>query len=280
MCELFAMSARFPTTIHLSLDELARHGGAVGPHRDGWGLAFVEGRDALVVREAEAASESALVSFLQAHDQRSALVLAHLRRATQGARSIANTQPFQRELAGRAHLFAHNGMLPGIEGDDRFATRRFRRLGETDSEHAFCALLERLAPLWEEGVPSVEDRVREIERFAAELRPLGPANFLYADNDVLFAHGDRRRGDDGAIHPPGLHWLCRRCSPEADGVPIAGVTVGHGAEQEVALVASVPLSTERWTPFGEGELVVIRDGKVFRDDARRSALVHATPAST
>lgn len=262
MCELFAMSARFPTTIHLSLDELARHGGATGPHRDGWGLAFVEGRDALVVREADAASRSPLVAFIQSHDVRSGLVLGHLRRATQGERSLGNTQPFVRELGGRAHLFVHNGMLPAIEGDVRFPTRRFRRIGETDSEHAFCALLDRLAPLWEQGLPSIERRLAVIEGFASDLRTLGPANFLYSDADALFAHGHRRRSDTGEMRPPGLFWLCRRCAPGADGVPIAGLAVSHDEEQEVALVASVPLSAEHWEPFREGEVVVIREGKV------------------
>ncbi len=264
MCELFAMSARFPTTIHLSLDELARHGGATGPHRDGWGLAFVQGHDALVIREADAASESALIAFMQRQDLRSSLVLAHLRKATQGPRSLSNTQPFVRELGGRAHLFVHNGMLPGIEDDSRFATRRFRRIGETDSEHAFCALLERLAPLWERGVPSVEDRLAVIETFAAELRLLGPANFLYSDTDALFAHGHRRRDNSGEMRPPGLFWLCRTCSPTSDGVPIAGVSIAHGEEQEVALVASVPLSHEPWEPLREGETVVVRGGRVIR----------------
>ena len=262
MCELFAMSARFPTTIHLSLDELARHGGATGPHRDGWGLAFVQGHDALVVREPEAASESPLIAFMQHQDLRSSQVLAHLRKATQGPRSLCNTQPFVRELGGRAHLFVHNGMLTGIETDARFPTQRFRTIGETDSEHAFCALLEKLGPLWEHRAPTVEERLSVVEAFAADLRTLGPANFLYCDTDALFAHGDRRRSNTGEIQPPGLHWLCRRCSPGADGVPIAGVSIAHGEEQEIALIASVPLSGEAWVPFREGEIVILREGRV------------------
>jgi predicted glutamine amidotransferase len=43
---------------------------------------------------------------------------------------LRNTQPFARELGGRTHFFAHNGMLPGIEDDGRFETRRFRRIGD------------------------------------------------------------------------------------------------------------------------------------------------------
>ena len=189
-------------------------------------------------------------------------MVAHVRRATQGLACSRNTQPFTRELGGRLHVFAHNGMLPGIEDDPRFTTRRFRRIGDTDSEHAFCALLDSIAPLWEQGVPSLEDRIAEIGAFAATLRELGPANFIYTDGDAVFAHGHRRKDDRGEIRPPGLHFVCRTCTGESDGVALAGVSVGHDAEQQVALVASVPLSDERWEAVGEGELVVLREGRV------------------
>lgn len=262
MCELFGLSARFPTTIRLSLDELGRHGGGTGPHRDGWGVGFMDGGDALVVREPEAAAASPWIPFLKEHEVRSATVVAHIRRATQGERLLRNTQPFARELGGRMHLYAHNGMSPGIEGDARFPTRRFRRIGDTDSEHGFCALLDRLAPLWEDGVPTLEARLAVVERYAADLRTLGPANFLYADGDAVFAHGHRRRDDTGAIRPPGLHVLCRSCLAGDDGVPLAGVAIPATERQEVALLASVPLSGEAWQPLREGELVVLRAGRV------------------
>ncbi|MEI8258522.1 MAG: class II glutamine amidotransferase, partial [Deltaproteobacteria bacterium] len=195
MCELFAMSSRFPTTIRLSLEELARHGGGTGPHRDGWGVGLYQAGDAVVMREPEAAHGSQWVRFLQERPIPTQTAIAHIRRATQGEKLLRNTQPFSRELGGRLHLFAHNGMLPGIEGDARFPTKRFRTLGDTDSEHAFCALLDRLAPLWENGTPSLEDQLRVFAGFAADARTLGPANFLYTDGDVIIAHGHKRRTD-------------------------------------------------------------------------------------
>lgn len=267
MCELFAMSALFPTTVRLSLDVLARHGGGSGPHRDGWGIAFTQERDALVIREPGAANDSACLAFLQRQEIRSPLVIAHIRRATQGERLLRNTQPFTRELGGRFHLFAHNGMLPGIERDERFPARRFQAVGDTDSEHAFCALLERLAPPWAAGVPSLETRVALVTAFAAALRELGPANFLYSDGDALFAHGHRRMSATGEIKPPGLHLLCRSCNARDDCAPLTGVTIGPNESQQVALLASVPLSDEPWEPLGDGEIVVLRDGRAVRRGA-------------
>lgn len=208
----------------------------------------MDGGDAFVIREPAAAHGSALLASLQQHDPRSALAIAHVRHATQGEPLLRNTQPFERELGGRIHLFAHNGMLPGIERDRRFRARWTRPVGDTDSEHAFCALIDRLRPLWDRGVPSLQHRLEEVAAFAADLRTLGPANFLYSDGDVIFAHGHRRRGATGAIEPPGLHVLCRSCNE-------------HGG-QEVALVASVPLTSERWRSLAEGEIVVLREGRV------------------
>ena len=264
MCELFGMSARSPTTVLLSLDELARHGGGSGPHRDGWGVAFTQEGDALVVREPGAANDSACLAFLQHQQIRSPLVMAHIRRATQGRPLLRNTQPFVRELGGVVHVFAHNGLLRGIEVAPRFPTRRFLRVGDTDSEHAFCALLERLAPAWDGGVPSLDARLAVIGAFAEELRQLGPANFLYSDGDTLFAHGHRRTSVSGEICPPGLYVLCRSCTASSDGVPLTGVSIGPEEDQQVALIASVPLSDERWEPLLEGEIVVLREGRVVQ----------------
>lgn len=67
MCELFAMCSRVPTSVGFSLQRLARRGGAEGPHRDGWGVAFYAERDALLLREPGAASESGLARYLEDH---------------------------------------------------------------------------------------------------------------------------------------------------------------------------------------------------------------------
>lgn len=60
MCELLAMSARVPTSLSSSLAVLARHGGETGPHRDGWGVAYMRDGDAFLVREPDAAAGSEL----------------------------------------------------------------------------------------------------------------------------------------------------------------------------------------------------------------------------
>jgi glutamine amidotransferase len=268
MCELFAMSSRMPATLGFSLERLARRGGAEGPHRDGWGSAFYEGPDCLLLREPRPASESPLMQLMEHQGLRTRMALSHIRLATFGDRSLRNTQPFVRELGGRMHAFAHNGDLPALLAQPDHPQQPFQPVGDTDSERAFCGLLARLAPLWRDaggGVPALAERLAVIGAHAAELRVLGPANFLYADGDAVFVHADRRTQLDGRIRPPGLYLLQRCCWRSAPELAEAGVEL-KSVRQDVALVASTPLTDELWQPLGEGDLIALSDGACY--DAR------------
>jgi len=270
MCELFAMSSRHPATVRMSLEEFSRHGGLAGPHKDGWGIAYYEEGDVRLIKEPFAASESACLRFVQDHPYRSSAVISHIRRATQGRRSLANTQPFARELGGRMHVFAHNGDLDGARLRNSFPLGVYHPVGETDSEYAFCALLARVARIWQDTgqPPPVEQRLALVSEFAAELRALGPANFLYADGDALFAHGHKRTHADG-IRPPGLHVLCRSSAADSGAYGAEGLSIAPAAAaQEVVLVASVPLTAgEPWEPVADGEVVVARCGRIVARSA-------------
>lgn len=263
MCELFCLSSHLPTRATFSLHTFASHGAPGGTAVDGWGIAFYDGCDVRLYKEPEPAGDSAWLAFIERRRPASRLILSHIRRATKGAISFANTQPFVRELGGRMHVFAHNGRLDGIETQYGVAPRRFRPVGATDSEIAFCIILERLAPLWSAGAaPSLDDRLDIIARFAAEMREMGPANFLYGDGDTLFAHGHRRIQADGTIAPPGLWLLRRECAVDPDGLPQSGVTIETSGEgQAIALLASVPLTREEWRPLAEGEVIAVKDGR-------------------
>lgn len=266
MCELFAMSSRSPTSVGFSLERLTRRGGAEGPHRDGWGVAFYSGPDVLLLREPGAASESDLVKHIEQHGPPSERVISHIRLASFGERALQNTQPFQRELGGRVHVFAHNGDLPDCVDRLPDSRQRFRPIGETDSEVAFCTLLDRLSPLWDaagRSVPEVDERIRVIVEFAARLREIGSANFLYSDGDVLCVHAHRRTepGKEGIL--PGMYRLSRNCEEAVPDLSGSGVRLSPIA-QALTLVASVPLTDESWEVMAEGEVLAIREGEVVR----------------
>jgi predicted glutamine amidotransferase len=161
-------------------------------------------------------------------------------------------------------VFAHNGDLPGIWDNLALSLGSEHPVGETDSEQAFCALLVRLRELWSgDGLPPLDARFSLVRDFAAELRALGPANFLYADGDVLFAHGHRRKTlPGGPVEAPGLWLLQRHCADtDTASSPVNAVSVGWGG-QFVTMLASVPLTPDAWRPLQHGEIVVVRDGVV------------------
>ena len=263
MCELLAMSTRHTAQLTVSLEALASHSGPASGTRDGWGAAYFQGRDVALFREPIAASDSPLARWLGHSGPSTTLAIAYIRRATLGTVALSNTQPFVRELGGCAHVFAHNGHLPGIARSQELAFDRYRPIGDTDSEHAFCALLERMHGLWRRSAtpPSVRQRLAVVTQFAADVRPLGPANFLYADGELLFAHGHRRiHPASGRIEPPGLF----RLSP-AFGVahqPSSAQSAPAAlTAQALTLIASVPLDGRQWRPFAEGEVVVVSAGR-------------------
>jgi len=263
MCELFAVSSKFPTRATFSLEEFSRHGGEKGPHRDGWGLAFYEGGDAQIFRETGAAATSEWMHFLRDHQHQSRCVISHIRKATQGETALRNTQPFSREIAGFRHVFCHNGNLADIR--NKIAKSHFSPIGETDSEYAFCFLLAQVENLWSEGRPELGRRVELIgsvfDRFAA----LGPANFLYSDGEYLYAYANRRTQASGLCEPPGMYYLCRDCDRDRDAQPLVGLELteaGKNPRQSVVLFASVPLSDERWLPLQENQLIVAANGSI------------------
>jgi predicted glutamine amidotransferase len=272
MCELLGLTSSVPATVNLSLSALAEHGATAGTYADGWGVGYYEQQDVRLIKEAAAAANSEWVQFIANHNLRSRLVIAHTRRATRGLRTYPNAQPFVRELAGRVHLFAHNGDLPGIFDSSLLTSERFNPIGETDSERAFCALLGRMALAWGQRnqAPTLHERFRIVSSFADQLRALGPANFLYSDGELLFAHGHRRKhAATGRVEAPGLVFLQRQC--EDSSLVTSEVTI-QGERQLVTLFASVPLTAEGWEPLAEGELVAASRGKIA---ARR--LAHESP---
>lgn len=268
MCELVAMSTLHPTNLTLSLRELTRHSSR-GRHVDGWGVAYYHDSDVMRVRDTTAAYDSPWAKFVAQCGCTSKLVIAHIRKATQGAVLLENTQPFEREMGGRMHIFAHNGDLPEVCGSKRYQSQYHRPIGSTDSETVFCYLLDRLREPWSgKDKPDFSIRWQIFQEFCNEFRSRGPANFLYSDSEYLFVHGNHRKYDDGQQRPPGLHYLCRECSHKSEsGLTGKAITVARADSaspdlQRVMLVASVPLTTELWMPMYEGEMIAARNGKI------------------
>lgn len=83
---------------------------------------------------------------------------------------------------------------------------------------------------------------------------------------MIFAHGDRRKQNDGQFKAPGLYFLRRNCAIENSLTGAAGVSIAP-SNQDVILVASVPLTAEKWEPVDEGEVIVVSPIQLMRRPA-------------
>jgi predicted glutamine amidotransferase len=138
MCELFCLSSHLSTRATFSLRTFARHRAPGAIPVDGWGIALYDSSDVRLYKEPEPAGDSAWLRFVEGRHLASRLLVSHIRHATTGDISLANTQPFVRELGGRQHVFAHNGKLDAISDRSRATLLRFCPIGKTDSEQAFA----------------------------------------------------------------------------------------------------------------------------------------------
>jgi len=251
VCQLLGMNCNVPTDICFSFRGFSARGGATDVHSDGFGIAFFEGRGCRVFLDAQSARSSRVAELVRCVPIRSTNVVAHVRKATQGAVALENCHPFQRELWGRYWAFAHNGNLERLPAPPG---RFYRPVGDTDSEAAFCILLEELRQRFPEGRPPLADLRRALAAKTRQLSEHGPFNFLLSDGERLFAHAATR-----------LHYVGRRAPFGPAHLVDEDLTVDFAAHttphDRVAVIATAPLTdNEEWALLPQGNLLVFEGG--------------------
>lgn len=250
MCQLLGMNCIAPTDVMFSFSGFAERGGRTDHHKDGWGIAFFEDKGVRHFVDHQAAAESPVAELIRRYPIKSRNVIAHIRKATQGAVTLQNCHPFVRELWGRYWVFAHNGDLkdyaPRLHGG-------FRPVGETDSERAFCWLMQELAKA-HATVPSVADLTLTLGELVPRIARHGVFNFLFSNGEALWAHASTKLCYALRQHPFGRVTL----RDEDLSLNLAELTT---PADRVAVVATTPLTQdETWIPLTPGELKVFVDG--------------------
>ncbi len=245
------MECNVPTDIVFSFTGLRQRGGRTGPHCDGFGLAFYEGKATRVFLDPAAAAESQLARFLADNPIKTLLAIGHIRKRTRGPTTLANTHPFVRELWGRHWVFAHNGTLRAVR---RHKLGRFSPIGNTDSEHAYCVLLDRLARRFRSYPAKLSDLWGAVAEIGGELGKNGTFNFLLGDGRHLYARCATKLSYIIRKAPFGLAQLAD------DDVRIDFSTVTTPRDR-VAVIATTPLTVnETWTIGKADELWVFDSG--------------------
>ena len=234
-----------------------------GDNPDGWGLAFYPDNSVQVFKESKIAIESQLSNFLRDYEQmQSRVFVAHVRKASSGNLSHSNTHPFSRESNGKEYVFAHNGTLRSHK--KRLVLERFKPIGETDSEHLFCYLLnciaDRKIDVW---------NIKDFEWFAAKLKEinnLGKVNCILSDGKFLLCYHDIN-GYKGLkfVHrqpPYGIAELL-------DEDYAINLKEEKDHAQKGYVIATKPLTDEKWESFAPGELIVFMDGDLVFSSLER-----------
>ncbi len=230
---------------------------------DGWGIGFYPGGEpsAMVLKEPAPPHESIRSELVKSWEHlASSLFLLHVRSATWGSNSTANTQPFERSWGGRDWLMAHSGSLR--HRIELLSQKPFEPVGSTDSERVFCEVLNRAV---EAGARSLKDISPELlHRWLLDLNEHGSLSMVITDGHDLVAyadragdgdvfvcelrppHGPRRFGDDD-LHVD----LTRRGIKSRKGVLVSSEALTFEGETRAA-----------WRRLERGRLLVVRQGAV------------------
>ena len=207
------------------------------------------------------AAESPMYSALS-NQIESSCVVAHVRRATHGDYTIANTHPFQ---YGR-WAFAHNGNIADFDDlrptllDEIAPFLRSHSVGTTDSEVLFFRLLTAMADagvldtkadqidpqsLWESISPVVE-RVAELAG-GMHHDPNGPSDetyltFVLTDGNTLIGH---QGGRSLFVHAPAIN----------HGDQERSWAVEQGATDHLLLASEPAHNPAMWTSIRHGGVV-------------------------
>ena len=260
MCSLFGFRSVIPTQVHRSL--LAADnalGTQSNAHPDGWGVAhYVDGAPH-VTRAPSTAVNDAIFQRLSGVVA-SETLLAHVRKATIGPKTVLNCHPFQ---YGK-WVFAHNGEIRRFEEQKprllELIAPRLRRyiLGDTDSEVLFFVLLTELlayGPLAsrlgvDELIDAVRTTVAKVRAIADTPENPSPLTFIVTDGvsmaatqggKELFLSTHKSRCSDRDV--------CPHLAPECES-PITGGSVNH-----LVFSSEVIRGDNVWTELSLGDIV-------------------------
>ncbi len=255
MCELLGMSANVPTDICFSFAGLMQRGGKTGPHTDGWGISFFEGKGVREFKDCQASVQSEVARFVKNYPIKSNVVISHIRQANSGRVCLENTHPFSRELWGWPWVYAHNGQLKGIK---KKKLEYYHPIGTTDSEYALCYLLECLRAQWQSYPTAKVGLFKRIYALCRQMQSLGIFNMLLSDSRYLYCFCSTN-----------LYWITRQAPFGIAQLKDDDLKVNFVEETTpddvVSVIATQPLTeNEVWNPMKPGELLVFQHGRVIK----------------
>jgi len=270
MCDLLGLTFNTEIMSKISLN-LFQERGLTNP--DGWGLAYYNKNRLQIIKEARSSVNSSLYDFMESWIH-SKIIISHVRRSTRGAPSYFNTHPFYRQLnrdgVKYEYAFAHNGTLTDVIS---LQSKRFLPIGETDSEKAFCYLLDVLS-----SRETLQWGTKDFQFLESVLREINDGqntlNCIFSDGVHLFCYSDENNHNNGLRfvrkeYPFGKVELASK----AKTLGFVDITsekelLHQESYQSGYIISTRILTKELWTEFHEGELIVFEEGRMVYPDNR------------
>lgn len=228
VCELFGVSSKDSDCISGYIKKFYSHS---NEHPDGWGLAILDGNEAMIEKEPVQASKSQYLKERLSQPICAKNVFAHIRYATIGNVEYRNCHPYTRkDNNGRRWTLIHNGTIFEYNPLNKFIKIQE---GDTDSERILLYLVEQIN-LNEKALGrtmDAEERFQLLDSIVTELSEGNKLNFLLYDAENIYVHTNYKNS---------LYYL----------------------EQEERVIFSTrPLSEEEWKPVPFTTLLAYHEGR-------------------
>jgi glutamine amidotransferase len=192
MCKLLVLSGNREADMKSILDVFVKRFGSANP--DGWGIAFLDkSTDLYNIKKAYDKDRKLLEDtfFRDLEKIKTKTLIAHLRKASIGAKCLENCHPFENHIGGHQFIFMHNGSVwPRRVLESKLVNHKPKSSDPTDSELIFCYILDVLE---EKGVNlnSWRDTVEAINEIILTIRSeslITKLNFVLADRNYVYCY--------------------------------------------------------------------------------------------
>jgi transglutaminase-like putative cysteine protease/predicted glutamine amidotransferase len=246
---------------------------------DGWGLGYYPAGEptAAILKEPAPPQSSMRSQLALAWEQvASSLFVLHIRHATWGALSDANTQPFHRTWGRRDWMCAHAGSLdqrlPDVAGP-------FEPVGSTDTEQLFCQLLNKFV---ERNWRSLSEADLDVlTGWLADYNQMGGMTLCLTDGRDLLVHADRR----------GVPLWLGELRPPYERIAFGDEDLGvdltkRGAKSRKGVVICTEPQEPRdgdaktaltWRQLDPGQLLIVREGAVIAERSSGGSIESPRP---
>lgn len=229
MCELFGFSSEKGFVINEYLKEFFSHS---DKHPHGWGLACLEGNEALIEKEPLQATKSRYLSERLTVPIDNRNVLAHIRYATVGNVDSCNCHPYTRkDIQGRRWTMIHNGTI-----FDYWQTNKYFKLqdGDTDSERILMYVVDKVNEKIRESGRELEaeERFNLLDEIVSDMAQGNKLNLILYDGEYTYVHTNYKKS---------LYYL---------------------EKEDSVIFSTQPLSKEEWKAVSFTTLLTYHDGKL------------------